>query len=158
VLDALGRLGERAPVEALVAALGHSIYLVRLVAAQALVKTHPEALLTAAPEAAAILGGEVPGAVLGSILHSFIADGIGTLAVEGETIPPVLVERLITLLDWPFWEVRVKAIQALGKLPPPLPETATEKLRALQHDADSRAVRAAAALAFTARQEPGQPV
>jgi HEAT repeat protein len=154
-LDALGRLGERAPVDTLVATLGHSIYLVRLVAARALMKTHPEAVLAVVSEAEAIVRGEAPGAVLGSILHSFVADGIGTLAAEGATIPPVLVERLVALLDWPYWEVRVKAIQALGKLSPPLPETATEKLRALQHDATSRAVRVAATQVLTARREPG---
>lgn len=48
------------------------------------------------------------------------------------------------LLDWPYWEVRMKAAQALGAVQRNIPDRAIRRLLELRQDPDSRAVREAA--------------
>jgi HEAT repeat protein len=57
---------------------------------------------------------------------------------------PRYVEYLSQLLDWPYWEVRMKAAEALSKLRHPLLEATLRRLLVLRHDPQSRAVRVAA--------------
>lgn len=48
------------------------------------------------------------------------------------------------MLDWPHWEVRVKAAQALRQIRRTIPDAAIRRLLELRHDPHSRAVRMAA--------------
>lgn len=140
VVATLGKLGAHVPSEPLVAALGDSEKRVREAAIQSLHQSHPEALLAVVPEATAILQGQASGKVLGSLVQGVIAEAIGNLGYNA----PALLEKLTQLLDWPYWEVRMKAAQALGKLRRNIPDAAIRRLLELRHDPQSRAVRVAA--------------
>jgi HEAT repeat protein len=61
---------------------------------------------------------------------------------------PTLFDVLTQLLHWPYWEVRMKAVQALGKLQGKIPDATIHRLFALHEDPDSRAVRQAASEAL----------
>jgi len=133
-------LGARAPRNALVAALGDSGYLVREAAIEMLCKIDPAALAAVAVEAKAILMGQRPGQTLASIVQGNIAVAIGEL----ERVPVELMDYVADLLDWPYWEVRFKATQALGKLRRNIPDRAIRRLLDLRRDPTSRALRIAA--------------
>jgi HEAT repeat protein len=45
-----------------------------------------------------------------------------------------LLEILTGLLDWPFWQVRLKAIRALGQLRRNIPDAAIRRLHELRLD------------------------
>jgi HEAT repeat protein len=140
VVEALGKLGGRVPFEPLVAALGDSEQQVREAALKALRQTHSEALLTVVPNAIAIVQGGEPGKVLGSMLQAVVADGIGNTGSSS----PILLVKLTQLLEEPYWEVRMKAVQALGRLRRNIPDAAIRRLLELRHDPQSRTVRLAA--------------
>ncbi len=133
----LGESKDPESFKLVVAALGDSAKEVR---DEALRQAHPDALLALVPEAIAILQGSAPGTILGSMLQGVIAEAIGNLGFSS----PALLEKVTQLLDWPYWEVRVEAAQALGKLRRNIPDTAIRCLLELRHDPQSRAVCAAA--------------
>jgi HEAT repeat protein len=54
---------------------------------------------------------------------------------------PTLLDVLTQMLYWPYWEVRMKAAQALGKLQHEIPDETIHRLFALCEDPESRAVR-----------------
>ncbi len=58
--------------------------------------------------------GQKAGTPFYSLIHSRIADTIGNIGYAS----PRYIEKLSQLLDWPYWEVRMKVAQALGKLDP----------------------------------------
>jgi HEAT repeat protein len=64
---------------------------------------------------------------------------------SGYRAPPVLT-KVTELLDWPYWEVRMKAAQTLGALRRNIPDAALKRLLALRRDPDPlmRSVREAA--------------
>jgi HEAT repeat protein len=136
VVRALGQAGIRAPKELLVAALGSSEEVVREAAAEALKRTHPDALFAVIPEVLAIVNGQGAGSVFGSLVQGFIAETIGNLGFASSN----LLEQLTLLLDWPYWEVRMKAAQALGKLRRNIPDAAIRRLLELRRDPQSRTV------------------
>jgi HEAT repeat protein len=140
VMKALGQFGTRAPAELLTAALGDGDQDVREAAAEALKKTHPETLLATASEAIAVLQGQKPGTTFGSLAEWFFADVVTNM----EHASPGIFEKLTQLLDWPYWQVRVKAINAFGKLRRNIPNTAIRRLQQLRYDPQSSAVRKAA--------------
>lgn len=100
----------------------------------------PELLAEIRQEAMSILEGGQPGRFFQSIRMSFLADTIGNMG----RATPELLARLGDLLDWPYWEVRMKATQALGKLRRNIPDAMIRQLLDLRHDPRSRAVREAA--------------
>ena len=61
------------------------------------------------------------------------------------------------LLDWPYWEVRMKAAQTLGVVHRNIPDRAIRRLMELRHDPSSQEVREAAdeALAEILSRESG---
>ena len=136
----LGQFGTCAPVDLLLAMLGDTEQEVRDAAAEALKKTYPETLLTIAPEAISILQGQNPSAPFDSIAQAFFADTVMNM----EYASPAIFERLTQLLDWPYWQVRLKAIHAFGKLRRNVPDQAIRRLYELRRDPQSRAVREAA--------------
>ncbi len=130
------------PIELLVATLGDEDRYVGCAAAYALIKIDPEALSTVIPEVIAILQGQPSGTVLGSLNQGFIAEVLGGL---GHT-SPIILEKLTQLLNWPYWQVRMKAAHALGKLRRSIPNATIKRLLELQRDPDPKmqAVREAA--------------
>jgi HEAT repeat protein len=91
-------------------------------------------------EAIAISHRQKPGAILGSIAHTFIAETVGSF----QSVSPVLLEHLTSLLDWPHWETRLKAIQALGQIRRAIPDAAIRRLLELRLGARSPLIRNAA--------------
>ena len=132
-------LGGQGILEPLLPVLGDSEKTVREMTLNRL-RSHPEILSLVAPEAQVILLGQGMGTVLGSLTQSFIAEALGNMTHPS----PVLLEKLTQLLDWPYWEVRMKAIQALKKMPRNIPDAAIRRLLELRHDPESQAVRNAA--------------
>ncbi len=139
VIQVLEELGERTPVEPLLLALGNTEQRIARAALVTLSRTHPEALLSVASEAAAILHGERGGAILGSSALSFT----GWTLREAKRTPPLLLEKLTAFLDWPYWQVRARAAEALGEIRRSIPGAAIRRLLDLRHDPQSRAVREA---------------
>ena len=64
---------------------------------------------------------------------------------------------VVNLLDWPYWEVRMKAAEALGAIHRNIPDHAIRRLLELRHDPQALAVREAAdeALAEILSRESG---
>jgi HEAT repeat protein len=101
---------------------------------------HPTILPDIVQEVSTVLQGGKPGHFFSSLSMGFVAEIIGNM---GRHVPELL-ERLGELLDWPYWEVRMKAAQALGKLRRNIPDATIRRLLELRHDPRSRAVREAA--------------
>ena len=82
------------------------------------------------------------GNVFASLVQLSVAETIGTMGLASTP----LLEKLTELLDWPHWQVRRKAIQALGQLHRNIPDVAIVRLLQLRCDPDPkmRAVREAA--------------
>ncbi|GHO79094.1 hypothetical protein KSD_68650 [Ktedonobacter sp. SOSP1-85] len=74
-------------------------------------QTHPEVFGEVVEEASNILLGQGAGELIGSIQQAYIARVIGNIPNPG----PLLVSKLIELLDWPHPKVRMTAAQALDK-------------------------------------------
>lgn len=103
--------------------------------------TYSEALADLLPGALALLSGEGDTA---SLFHSptqgYIAETPGNTGLAR----PLFLEILTQLLDWPYWEVRMKACRAPGKMTGPLPEKTLYRLLQLCNDPESQAVCTAA--------------
>jgi HEAT repeat protein len=141
VIRILGRFGGDDRVEKLlIATLGDSEQMVRDAAAAALKQAYPETLRALAPQAISIIQGQKPSVPFDSIAQSFFADTVRYM----EYASPAIFERLTQLLNWPYWQVRLKTIRAFGKLRRNIPDEAIRRLYELRHDSQSRAVREAA--------------
>jgi HEAT repeat protein len=134
-------LGGRITAEKLKAMLGDSEEEVRLAAADALRQSYPEILHSLVPELIAVFKGEGPSEFPASASESFMVETIEYM----ENASPFLIGKLTPLLDWPYyWEVRMKAAQALGKLRHNVPEEAIRRLIELRNGPEPLAVRRAA--------------
>jgi len=133
-------LGGRIPAEKLKAMLGDSEEEVRLAAADALRQAYPEILRFLIPELIAALKGEGLSEFLYSAAKSFVVETIEYM----ENASPFLIGKLTPLLDWPYWEVRMRAAQALGKLRHNVPEEAIRRLIELRNGPEPLVVRRAA--------------
>jgi HEAT repeat protein len=122
-------------------------------AARALYQTHPDVFVEVARQAEAILRGEPTGSVFASRIQSRIADRVAEIGCAA----PEVLAMITDLLDWPYWEVRMKAAQALGEVHRNIPDRAIRRLMELRHDSSSQAVREAAdaALAEILSRESG---
>jgi len=138
--SALAKLERHVPVEPLVAALGDSNQHVRKVVVRVLRETHPDILPVVSAELVALLERKRPSAIVSSLAQCSIANTISSL----ENASPSLLDKLAQLLDWPYWEVQMKAAEALGKLRRNIPDIAIERLYTLRIHSQSRAVREAA--------------
>ncbi len=142
---ALKGLSEDAAVELLIPFLGSRDALRRQTAVDVLTRSRPrEALRPVLQEAEAILLGERSGTVLGSILQSTLAEGIGMLRLASRQA----LQHLITLLEWPHWEVQAEAAKAIGKLPMRIPLRVFDTLKMLQSPGHPRPVQDAATKAL----------
>jgi HEAT repeat protein len=150
VIQALRAFGSAMPPEPLLETCGYRNYESRdwcrfarepgIEAAAALKQAHPDIFRTLVPLAEAMLRGEPPAGVLASRPRSQIADAIKGIGRAGL----LLVAHLSESLDWPYWQIRMKAAQALGKLRRNIPDATIRRLLELRHDPQSRAVRGAA--------------
>ncbi|HEX4206659.1 MAG TPA: HEAT repeat domain-containing protein [Ktedonobacteraceae bacterium] len=145
-LRLLAKCGPRIPSEALLAVFGHHHIKASENAARALYSTHPAIFrAVVVPQAEAILRGEPTGGVFAAHVQSRIADLVRQI---GRATPAVL-DLLTEMLDWPYWEVRSTAAEALGTIQRNIPDRALHKLHALLHDPQSHTVRMAAEKALT---------
>jgi HEAT repeat protein len=137
----LGMLGDRAPVELFLTALGDISEPVREAAVKALHANYPEVLSPFQAEAKAVLEQKQSlGAVLGSLLQSFIARMIDDMGLAS----PEYIQRLDELLFWPHWQVQLRVIGAFRTLHRPIPDTVIKQLLYLRQHAQARPVRQAA--------------
>jgi HEAT repeat protein len=144
---ALGELGGRAPASALVAAFGDSDDQVQFRAAEALYRTHRDVFLDITPSWCVVLLGTAPrqGAkTLESLRQTSCAIALGRL----QSSAPALVTYLTDLLDWPYWETRMRAVIALGHIGPDLPAATLQTIERLRHDPESASVRKMASTAL----------
>ena len=137
---AITNLGKRVPIELILAALGDSATEVRHAAIEVLQDIHVEDLVTIKPGVEAIIHGQGTTIKLDSYVQCYIAKIIGEMVYA----PPPLLDELTRLLDWPYWEVRMKAAEALGKLHRNIPDPAILRLFELRDDSQSKAVSIAA--------------
>jgi HEAT repeat protein len=139
-LGEIAEIVESTPVDPIVRALGDSSADVIAGALKVLSKVDPSALVAAVPEATAILMGQGCGDILGSRVHAFIATTVGDMA----KVPSALLDAVILLLDWPYWQVKVSAIRALAKLGQELPDTTIHRIMELTVDPEAQVIRTAA--------------
>jgi HEAT repeat protein len=123
-VKALGAQGKNMPIIPVMAALGDEESRVRHVAIHTLKRVYPQALFAVTSEAIAILNRQPSGTTLGSLTQSFIAEVIGDIGLTS----PIILEKLTQLLDWPYWQVQLKAARALGKLRRNIPQAAIYRL------------------------------
>lgn len=153
-VSALRALRQRAPKEKLLAALGDSAEEVRLTALDILLQHYPEMCAFLVKEVTTVLIEAKPSTLLGSAAQSYILDLISQM----EPLSSTLQDKLIELLDWPYWEVQMKAARILGTLYRNIPQGVIECLFALRKETVSQTVREAAddALAELLSLERGQ--
>lgn len=150
VLRALRAFGSAVPPEPLLETCGYRDYESRdwcvferepgIEAAAALKQAHPDAFRALVPLAEAMLRGEAPADVFASRSRSQIADAMKGIGRAGS----LMLTHLSESLDWPQWQVHMKAAQALGKLRRNIPGATICRLLELHHDPQSRAVCGAA--------------
>ncbi len=141
-IEVLETQPERIPLEPFVELLADENGDVRDAAMQVLKKVAPQVVHDLVPQAMSILRGELVGNMFISLNQMFVADTISNLGLTS----PGLLEKLTEPLDYPHWQVRLKAIQALGHLRRNIPDAAIRRLLAFRRDPDlkMRAVREAA--------------
>lgn len=150
-LKALKKKDRQLAIECSLLELGNNLF--NQVAFQILQEIHPAIIPEIMQEATKLLQGGRPSRFFRSLSMSFLADAIGNMGCA----TPELIARLGEMLDWPYWEVRMKAVQALGKLRRNIPDATLRRLLELRSDPHSRAVCEAAeeALAEILSQEAG---
>jgi HEAT repeat protein len=129
-VSALGEQGERVPIEHLLALIGDEVVNVRNATIELVNKLAPAMLADVAAEAIAVLQGKPAGRVLGSLIEGFISEVLGNIGYSTSLV----FDKLIPLLDWHYWQVQVKAAQALGKIRRNIPDLAIKRLLALRSD------------------------
>jgi HEAT repeat protein len=170
-IEMLGRQGERVPIEGLRKMLKDGDNDVRRTAIQALgkrkkpmymeltpimgdednsvrhavlnmLKHDPEAFSLVTSESLAIVRGEHTGEILGSIQKYLVIRAVRDLA----KVFPKLLDMLTPLLDWPYWLVRLRTVEALGQIQRNIPDAAIKRLLELRldPDPDMRLIREAA--------------
>jgi HEAT repeat protein len=131
-LFVLGLQYEQFTEESVLLTIGDENEFIRCIAIAVLNKRKPDDLLKVVPEAIAVLQGKEPGQILGSITQGFLAEMIGDM----KNVPSALLNKLTQLLDWPHWQVRLKAIKALGKIRSNIPDATLRRLYVLRRDSD----------------------
>src|SRR5690242_15282704 len=118
VINSLDKLDENMDINEFLKILGDEKSSVREAALEIVKKIAPGALSMVASEAEAIIDGEPGETLLGSIQQYFIIDVISTMG----KVSPMFLDKLIPLFDWPHWLVRLRTIQALGKIRRNIPD------------------------------------
>ncbi len=139
--SAIRALAEHVPIEKLKAALGDSEEEVRLAAIDVLRETHSEITGAIMLDLTRVATAQGPSEFLASAGKSFIIEVIATVT----DAPKTFLGELTNLLDWPYWEVRMRAAEAFRKLRRDIPEEAILRLFTLRdNDDEVQTVRVAA--------------
>lgn len=127
VIEALSKLGNAVSAEMLLEICGYREYESQwwyftdrepgIEAAVALKQTHLDLFRPLVLLAEATLRGEPPAGIFASRTRSQIADAVKGIGCAG----PLTIAYLSESLDWPYWQVHMKAAQALGKLQRDIP-------------------------------------
>jgi HEAT repeat protein len=123
-IQTLGKVGKDRKPEIFVAMVGDVNGAVRQAAIQAIGESVPDELSIVLAEAVAVLQHQPAGLIFGSLARSLLAGWIGHL----ERPSADLLEILTEMLDWPHWQVRVQAIEALGDIRRNIPDRAIQRL------------------------------
>ena len=123
-----------------IAALGDSNSEIALTAFEILQQIHPAIIPEIVQEATTLLEGGKSGRFFRTLSVGFLADVLGDMGRAA----PDLIAHLDESLDWPYRQVRLKAVQALGKLRRNIPDATIRRLLELRHEPNSRAMREAA--------------
>ncbi len=130
-VKAIGEQREIKLLEPLIGLIGDQNEEVRKVAILALEKLALEELNKIVPEAIAILKGKPsPGNIIDSLNQMYIADLIGEIG----NYFPTLLDQLTSLLDWHFWQVRLRAIWSFNQIRRNIPDEAIKRLLDLRQD------------------------
>ncbi len=129
-VEALGKQGEHVPFKYLLALVGDEDDDVRNIAIEVISEFAPEMFASVATEAIAVLQEKPVGRLLGSLIEGFIAEVLGNIGYS----TPQVFNKLIPLLDWHYWQVQVKAAQALGKIRRNIPDLAIKHLLVIRSD------------------------
>jgi HEAT repeat protein len=141
VLDTLAQFRAKVPLDPLLPFLGDRNKAVSAAAARAIAKTHPATIQSfLLPQIEAILQGEPTGEIFAASIQRRIAYRIGWM----DHVPPPLLNMLIELLDYPYEQVKLEAIYALGKIHQPIPEPALHRIAQLRANSQSQAIHQAA--------------
>jgi hypothetical protein len=133
-------LGMQIPVKNVLDALKDEKAEVREKALPILKDVAPDTLSDLFSQAIATLQGKLIGELFISIQQLFIAETFGDLGLR----IPIRQEKLAELLTWPFWQVRLKTIEAVGKIRRYIPDVAIRLLYDLRRNDSVQAVRDAA--------------
>lgn len=125
--------------------LGNSDYHVCQTAFKIIQEVCPTIVPEIVQEALSILTGGQASRFFTAHSQRFFAEMVG---YAGHAAPH-LVARLGELLACPYWEVRMQAARALGRLRSDMPASIMQRLQELCHDPDAPAVREAARMALT---------
>ena len=140
VLNTLCQRDLSVAIEHCIAALSDNNDEFALDAFQLLQQIQPAIIPDIIGEARQLFQGGKPGRFFRTLNVGFLADVIGDI----DQAVPDLIVRLGELLDWPYWEVRMKAARALGRQRRNIPDATIRRLLELRRDPRSRAVREAA--------------
>ena len=124
-LSAIQALGKHAPIEKLLAMLGDSSEEVRLASLDMLLHAHPETRPRIISELMDILVQKKLGIMIESAGQSFLLEIIRHIE---EPMTPRMYDKLIELLNWPYWEVQAKAARVLATIHQNIPAEAIERL------------------------------
>ncbi|WP_201372539.1 HEAT repeat domain-containing protein [Ktedonobacter robiniae] len=114
--------------EMLIEMLGDMSTFVRTTASRLLSQKNSEKVYGVVEEMVAVLQKRESSSILASLSNSMFADAI----VDSSFGTPQTLKDLISLLHWPYWQVQLKAIQALGRLRRNIPDKAIEQLLELR--------------------------
>ena len=137
---ALGELGNRAPVQPLLAALHTSDGSARQSVAAALYEMHPELLPPLVAELVKTLVSGQVGPLLEPLQETLVAEALAALS----SFHPALLAWFYQALDASNWEVRLWATHGLSKMAPYVLEPTIKKLQRLLDDPESVSVRVGA--------------
>ncbi|HET8840766.1 MAG TPA: HEAT repeat domain-containing protein, partial [Ktedonobacteraceae bacterium] len=132
------------PLEVLWPLLGSAHSNICKLAFEHIQQAYPAALEELEPALRSMLRGE---AVQGAFAPRAPYRSAEMVALMGRATPEV-VAMVVDLLDFPFWEVRVRAAQTLGALRRNIPDRAIQRLIELRKDPESIDVQTAAELAL----------
>lgn len=121
-LKALKEKDQQRAIACCILELGNSLS--NQIAFRILQEIHPAIIPEIVQEATELLQGGQPGRFFRSLSLSVLADTIGEMG----RATPDLVECLSEMLHWSYWEVRMKAVQALGKLRCNIPDATLRRL------------------------------
>jgi hypothetical protein len=132
--------GMHLPIEKLLVLLGDSSEDVRMAVLETILQTYPETAPRIIAEVKALLMGKKSETFMEAAAQSTVIETIFHM----EHVSSAIRSKLTEILDWPYWEVQVKAAQAFKMLRRNIPKEAIDRLLEIRVASPSQAVRDAA--------------